>query len=103
MVNQYTIKNVLCRDKYTCIFCGSGQWLENVPHHCFFKSEYFADDRDDDWNLVTVCKNCHFHIHHKSGGKEKEKIGKIIAYKKYAGQNKDKLERILKVKRISVF
>jgi 5-methylcytosine-specific restriction endonuclease McrA len=100
-MNREVIEKVYHRDNCKCILCGSGQWLENVPHHCFFKSQYFKEDRDSEWNLITICRNCHFQIHHK-GNKEKDKISKILAFKRYTGEYKEKLEKILKEKRISI-
>lgn len=83
------------RDKYKCCLCGSGQRIEPVPHHCFFKSEYFEKDRDDDWNLITICMFCHNQIHQK-GNRKKEKLAKQIAISR---KDSDVLLKIMKEKR----
>jgi hypothetical protein len=108
-MNETTLKNVYYRDKCCCVLCGNDRWLERTPHHCFFKSEYFAPDRDDEFNLITICRNCHYTIHFGGStiektmeGKENEKIAKIVAFRRYEGQYKDKLIKILKIKRIKI-
>lgn len=92
---------VFLRDDRRCVICGASYFLEEVPHHCFKKSEYFGKDRDLPWNRVTICKNCHFDIHHKSD-KEKERLCKNIALSRYDGKNKDELLKIMREKRFPV-
>ena len=74
------------------------------PHHAFYKSEYFKDDRDDDWNLVELNHYDHTCIHH-AGTDEEIRRGKEIAkqYKKtalikYKGKHKEKLLKIMKAR-----
>lgn len=71
-----TKKEVFERDGGRCVECGSYSPLEKVPHHCFYKSKYFGDNRDDAWNLVTICQDCYWDIH--SSGTKK---GKELRYK----------------------
>jgi len=28
-------------------------------HHCFWRSQYKGADRDNAWNLVALCRDCH--------------------------------------------
>ena len=102
MITKDTLLKVYYRDNECCVFCGTGKFLENISHHCFYRSQYYKEDRDNEWNLVTICKNCHFCIHHK-GNKEKDKTAKLLAYNRYAGKYKDKLSKILKEKMDQLF
>ena len=92
-------QKILERDKYSCQLCGVSHNLESVPHHCFFRSEYFKKDADDDWNLITICLDCHRKIHQK-GDKNKEKIAKQIALTRYNGKYKLDLNIIMRVKKL---
>ena len=84
--------------KRKCILCGSSNWLEKNPHHSFYRSEYFEEDRDEEWNLIRdICKNCHFDIHHR-GNKKKQMVCKMIALERYNGEHRDKLLKIMKQK-----
>ena len=71
-------------------------------HHCFFKSQYSGDDRNDDWNYVLIKRVKHNLIHHPGTEEECEKGKKLdvylkrMAYDRYDGQNKDKLEIIFR-------
>ena len=72
------------------------------PHHCFFRSEYTGDDRDDDWNVVLIRRSKHNLIHHAGNNEESEKGRKLNAFlkrqafKRYNGPNKEKLELIMR-------
>jgi hypothetical protein len=72
------------------------------PHHCFFLSEYFSEDRNDEWNVEPVKRGVHECIH--SGVDSKWKLLEIKLKEKalgrYAGKNKDELIKILKNKSI---
>jgi len=68
------------------------------PHHAFFKSEYFEDDRDEDWNLIGLCYDCHNDIHHTGKNKRIEIRCKMIAYNRYKGKHKEELKKILRRK-----
>lgn len=76
MVSDETVREVYFRDGKRCVCCDRKEWLSRKPHHCFFRSEYFKDDRDNAWNLVIVCMECDMDIHHR-GNKEKQKICKL--------------------------
>lgn len=99
-VSEKTKQEVYDRDAGCCVLCGTGYNLERTPHHCFFKSEYHKDDRDDEWNLVMICMKDHDVIH--KGGESRtvkelsDKYCKYMAYKRYDGDNKDELDRIMK-------
>ena len=77
-IKNNTKKEVLSRDCSCCVICSKfgsiegfpmpgidsmERLLEETPHHCFFKSEYFDDNRNDAWNLVTICIFHHRVIH----------------------------------------
>jgi len=106
MIKKGVLYQVYDRDKRRCVICGSKRLLERIPHHCFFKSKYFEDDKNDAWNLVTICmmrekdgqqiKGCHRKLHH--GDKWIERKCKILALDRYEGKHKDKLLKIMKRK-----
>ena len=72
------------------------------PHHAFFKSKYFKEDRDGDWNLFELDHYDHYCIHHGSTdeeiqrGKEISKRCREIALKRYNGKHKEKLIEIMR-------
>jgi len=92
MVNERTKIDVYFRDKERCVICGNGSRLEPVPHHCFFRSEYFDRDRDGGWNLVTICIDCHRKIHR--GDRNLNCFCKRLALSRYSGDKKEKLLEI---------
>ena len=101
MITNKTKQIVFERDRGCCIFCSSKE-LERVPHHCFFRSSYFGEDRDDAFNLILICQNCHRLIHFASTDREVEKGKKLtkkcqeIAIGRYKGENLDKLLEIIR-------
>jgi len=98
MITDKVKWKVFYRDKGKCILCYNREMLERIPHHVFFRSEYFKEDKDKDWNLVLICMNCHYKIHHGIGGKELAKKCKEIAFARYNGQYRDELVSIMRVK-----
>lgn len=54
-----TIKEILERDNFQCIRCGSYQ-LESVPHHTTYKS---AGGLGTKRNGVSICLDCHRQAH----------------------------------------
>jgi hypothetical protein len=68
------------------------------PHHCFFRSEYFRDDWDGEWNIEPLYATLH------TGGSKSVHGGNIqldIKLKKkalarYEGKYRDELIKILK-------
>lgn len=104
MINKKTKLEVYERDKSKCVFCGNMEMLERVPHHCFFRSSYFGKDRDDAFNLILICQECHRIIHFAVNDKEAEKGKKLtkkcqeIAIGRYKGENLDKLLIIMRSK-----
>lgn len=106
MITDETRREVYNRDKKRCVICGASYMLERTPHHAFYKSEYFEEDRDDAWNLVTICmisvkgyfeeEGCHRKCH--GGDKWVEKVCKKIALRRYKGKYKEKLLKIMKRK-----
>jgi len=82
------------RDGEACAVCYSMVDLERTPHHCWFKSKYYGKDKNDPWNLVNICIDCHSRIH--GSGSE---IGKIYrkkceqtAYERASDETKEKLK-----------
>jgi len=96
MLEEKVLRYVYIRDKGRCIICGTKNNLEAVPHHCFYRSEYFKEDRDEEWNLVTLCRKCHQAIHF--GNKKLQKLCKEIALNRYRGKYRDELKKIMKGK-----
>jgi len=70
-VDDKVKEEVFDRDDWTCQNpeCEKKSPLERTPHHCLFKSKYFGKDRDDPWNLVTICMDCHYSIHFQGNQK----------------------------------
>jgi len=82
------------RDGGSCVICDNSGILD--VHHCYKKSEYFEQDRDDNWNLALLCRDCHSKVH--GGDREIDKGLKQMALKRYQGENEDKLRSIYKSK-----
>ncbi len=110
MIEKGVIRQVYNRDKQRCVICGSKAMLERVPHHCFFKSQYFEDDKNDAWNLVIMCmakredgvlvEGCHRKLHR--GDKWMESRCKILALGRYEGKHRDKILAIMKRKMFEI-
>lgn len=102
MINKKTKIEVYERDKGRCVLCSSSYPLEKIPHHAFFRSSYFAKDRDESWNLCTICQKCHSYIHFASNNeevrrsKEYAKKCRQIAFDRYKGENRDKLIEVIR-------
>lgn len=79
MVKEKTIEEVAERDGYKCQGCGSTVQLERTSHHCYFRSKYHGKNRDEPWNLVTICIKCHRSIHSEGN----QKLRKILEQKAY--------------------
>lgn len=59
-MDTITRNKVLGRDGYRCVGCNTQLNAATAEvHHCLFKSEYRGRDRDEPWNLVTLCHECH--------------------------------------------
>jgi 5-methylcytosine-specific restriction endonuclease McrA len=56
-----TIQEILDRDNYQCVRCGS-RYLESVPHHITFKSQGGLGTKN---NGATICLDCHREAHTK--------------------------------------
>lgn len=43
----------------------SEKWVQNALHlhHCYWRSRYRGSDRDQAWNLTTLCTQCHNLLH----------------------------------------
>lgn len=104
MVTDKTKKCVFIRDRGQCVISGTTKNLERTPHHCFAKSEYFGDDRNDAWNLVIIGLEPHRLITFPSNdeevkrGKEYAKKCREIALKRYVGKYRSKLIKIMKAR-----
>lgn len=48
---------ILNRDEFTCQFCGEKEITLNIHHFCYDKSG--NPWAVNDWDLVTVCEDCH--------------------------------------------
>ena len=107
MIEKDTLYQVYRRDGGRCVICGAKKVLEIRPHHCFYKSEYFREDKNDAWNLVTICmisdkgglqkEGCHRKCH-IGGDRWIQKVCKKIALARYKGKHKDELLKIMKRK-----
>ena len=103
MVKLDIKEEVFIRDKGRCVVTGAGT-LERTPHHCFFKSEYFEDDRDEAWNLVCIGMRPHRYIHMAKDeieariGEAYDQDLKELALSRYKGKHKEKLTKAFKVK-----
>lgn len=58
--NEYKVlcKQVLDRDHWRCRHCGYRQGMS--VHHVIFRSD---GGRDESWNLITLCNECHDQVH----------------------------------------
>lgn len=54
-----TIKDILERDLYQCVRCGSHH-LESIPHHVIYRSQLGEGSKR---NGVTICLECHKWAH----------------------------------------
>lgn len=54
------------RDKGCCVNCGRYVAEGTKPHHVLFKSRGGGDTVD---NMVMLCNECHFKVHHSHLGK----------------------------------
>ena len=77
MVKIKTIEQVYERDNKKCVECGSTQNIERTSHHCYFRSKYLGKNRDEPWNLVTICRICHWSIHSAGNQKLRKKLEQV--------------------------
>lgn len=61
------VETVYERDKGCCVYCGRHVEKGTKPHHVIYKSRGGGDTED---NLVMLCADCHYRVHHGSGGAE---------------------------------
>lgn len=92
-------KNILKRDNYTCVECGSKENL-NV-HHLTYRHRY----EERSYELVTLCKKCHEEVHFRKKKniiaeeiEDFEIVGSIKIRKNIINIIKDNENRILKIK-----
>lgn len=90
-MNEEERAKVFIRDK-KCVLCGSFHFLD--IHHCFKRSEYFEEDRNEAWNLVLLCRKCHEDVHIKGRPKLNLYL-KNLALKRYRGKHIEKLQEII--------
>ena len=63
-ITEQTKIDVYTRDAGCCVCCGTSYNLERTPHHCFYGFEANrGENRNDADQLVTICIDCHRHIH----------------------------------------
>lgn len=70
------VRKVFERDNHCCVVCG--RWVEDgvKPHHACYKSRGGGDTID---NLVVLCNDCHFAVHHgKNSSEVKDKISEYL-------------------------
>lgn len=74
------IKNVLERDKYTCLRCNCTGSNLNVHHLNGY--DWFVDGRLDTKNAVTLCDKCHknFHLLYGKGNNTKEQFEEWMGF-----------------------
>ena len=65
------------RDHGQCIFCGRYVPEGSKPHHVKFKSRGGGDTED---NLVMLCYECHFQVHHGMGKLVQEKAERLLTW-----------------------
>src|SRR4030042_5680930 len=76
--------------------CRSSRNLSG-PHHIFFKSQYFKDDRNQSWNGAILCEYSHRIMHHAGNAVEiLQKLWldwylKRLSFTRYFGQYQDEL------------
>lgn len=71
------LEEVTERDNYKCQGCGSTVDMERTSHHCYFRSKYLGKNRDQPFNLVTICRKCHYEIHSKGNQKLRKKFEQL--------------------------
>jgi 5-methylcytosine-specific restriction endonuclease McrA len=76
--SRKTIQEILERDEYKCVRCGSYQ-VEAVPHHIIYKSQGGLGEKR---NGVTICRDCHTWAHNS---KKKNNVW----FEKYRDKNFD--------------
>lgn len=72
------VQAVYERDQHKCVNCG--RWVEDghKPHHVCYKSHGGGDTLD---NLVLLCPECHYQIHHgKNGAEVKDKVRRYLEW-----------------------
>lgn len=82
--NSYPhVYKALIRDKYTCQKCGSNKLFNNfgrrilTVHHLDNSRKTGTLNNELD-NLITLCKKCHWKIHHKNWSSSKEHKRKTL-------------------------
>jgi len=95
-VTEKVKREVYERDHEACALCYSMIELERTPHHCYFKSKYHGRDKNEAWNLVTICIDCHTGIHHAGTpkGRTNRRKCEAIAYSRATPATKAKLKTL---------
>lgn len=52
---------IMQRDNFTCQLCGDTESMLNVHHLCYHKKRNIWEY--EDWELITLCENCHKEEH----------------------------------------
>lgn len=94
--SEKTKYEIWYRDKERCVLCG-GKQISSAPHHCFWKSQYFKEDRNEAWNGVLLCMRCDFALHHQGARNKQEECMKM-ALNRYEGKYKEELLKIMRAK-----
>jgi len=82
MITKETIEEIAARSKGRCEnpFCGKVP-QRGEHHHIWWRSQYKGTDRDESWNLLFICPECHYKLHNQEGG-TLDKVFKAIAAKR---------------------
>jgi hypothetical protein len=92
------IDYIFQRADYKCELCGRQVFLEGVPHHAFWKSQYHKKDVNDHWNGICICMFCHKIIHFGERQFDKDIISDIkaqITAKNFECEKSDNLKHWL--------
>lgn len=57
---------IMKKDNFTCQLCGDTESMLNVHHLCYHKDRNIWEY--EDWELITLCQNCHEEEHSAMDG-----------------------------------
>lgn len=83
---------ILARDGYKCQYCkrfGKNKQADHVHH--VLPREFFPQYRYTEWNLISLCRECHDKMHYRSDRTLTEQgmeLVKIIARKNFLDLDK---------------
>jgi len=72
-VSELIKRRVYRRDNGVCVLCWNESNLESTPHHVLYGWEaIYTKERNYVNQLVTICQDCHYEIHHKGNRDKRE-------------------------------